>query len=127
MPFSMPRGGPRRSLGSLGGLRSRGSPLGSPLGSPGGKEGKGLSKLAPGGGRPPAEGLLVVDFEGPYTWFTYVFLIVFAVGVFLQDQEGSLAGHRGQVVVRIQGLEGPVGASTEAVTAGVHMVPNPQN
>jgi hypothetical protein len=54
-------------------------------------------------------------------------LILFVVVVFLRDQEGSLAGHRGRVVVRIQGLEGLVGASTVAVTAGVHMVPKPQN
>lgn len=59
---SSPRGGGRRrslgsrgSLGSLALLGSRGSlgALGS-LGSRFGKEGKGLSKVPPGGGRPPA-------------------------------------------------------------------------
>jgi hypothetical protein len=56
-----------------------------------------------------------------------VFLIGFAAVVFRRDRGDSLAGHQNRVVVRIQGLEGPVGASTVAVTAGVHMVRSPQN
>jgi hypothetical protein len=82
MPFSRPRGGGPRFLGSL----------------PGGTAGNGLSKEgpAPGGRRPVAAHIVNDRSETANSDFTYHFLIVFLRAVYHQ---GSRAGHRIQLEV----------------------------